>query len=373
MAYYVLYIGYVRRIFLFPGVCYLCISAYRRQIMKIVIDSAIPFVRGVFEPFARVDYVPGVEIDRDRVCDADALIVRTRTMCNERLLGGSRVKMIATATIGFDHIDTGYCASRGIRVATAAGCNARGVLQYISTVLVWLSRRYGFAPQEKTVGVVGVGNVGSLVADYASGFGFKVLCCDPPRKRAEGLADFVSLEELASRADIITFHTPLIADGEDKTLDMVDAALLSSMCPGSFVINSSRGEVVDERALLEVVQRGGLGGCVIDTWRHEPHINPHLLYETLLSTPHVAGYSVQGKAMASAMSVRAVAGEFGLPLMEWYPEGVKRPVPEKISWEKLYPEALQLFDIAALSSELKSSPQRFEDMRNNYDYREEYF
>ena len=148
--------------------------------MKIIADSAIPFLQGVLEPWAEVRYLPGSEIAPEEVRDADALLIRTRTRCDERLLGGSRVRLIATATIGFDHIDTAWCAAHGIRVCTAAGCNARGVLQWAGAVLAHPARTQGWQPAGRTLGVVGVGHVGSLVKEYAETWGFRVLCCDPP-------------------------------------------------------------------------------------------------------------------------------------------------------------------------------------------------
>ena len=176
--------------------------------MKIIADSAIPFLQGVLEPWAEVRYLPGAEITPEEVRDADALLIRTRTRCDERLLGGSRVRLIATATIGFDHIDTAWCAAHGIRVCTAAGCNARGVLQWAGAVLAHLARTQGWQPAGRTLGVVGVGHVGSLVKEYAETWGFRVLCCDPPREAREHCG-FLPLEEVARQADILTFHTPL--------------------------------------------------------------------------------------------------------------------------------------------------------------------
>lgn len=176
--------------------------------MKVIIDSAIPFIKGVLEPFAEVVYTPGDNFTTELVADADALIIRTRTRCNRELLEGSKVKFIATATIGFDHIDCRYCADNGIEVATAAGCNARGVLQWVAAVLVRLAKRENFTPSQRTLGIVGVGNVGSLVKQYAERWGFKVVCCDPPRQQRENL-DFVSLQELVPQVDILTLHTPL--------------------------------------------------------------------------------------------------------------------------------------------------------------------
>ena len=276
--------------------------------MKIIADSAIPFLQGVLEPWAEVRYLPGAEIAPEEVRDADALLIRTRTRCDERLLGGSRVRLIATATIGFDHIDTAWCAAHGIRVCTAAGCNARGVLQWAGAVLAHLARTQGWQPAGRTLGVVGVGHVGSLVKEYAETWGFRVLCCDPPREAREHCG-FLPLEEVARQADILTFHTPL----DDTTRRMAGDALFARMKPGAVILNSSRGEVVDGAALL----RSGLA-CVLDVWEHEPAIDRRLLARTLLATPHIAGYSEQGKANATAMSVDTLARFFGLPLAGWY-------------------------------------------------------
>ena len=329
----------------------------------VVIDSAVPFLRGVLEPWAEVRYVPGAEITPDVVRDADALIVRTRTRCDQRLLAGSRVRIIATATIGFDHIDTAWCAARGIRVATAAGCNARGVLQWVAAVLAHLARREGWHPSEKTLGIVGVGHVGSLVKAYAESWGFRVVCCDPPREAQEHCG-FLPLHEVARRADLLTFHVPL----DDTTRHMADAALLATLKPGATLLNSSRGEVVDGHALLACGR-----ACALDVWEQEPCLDPALLARATLATPHIAGYSEQGKATASAMAVAAVARVLQLPVADWYPPQAAPPAPRPISWPELCTTIDRAFDIAAQSDLLKAHPADFERMRDEYAYRREYF
>ena len=235
--------------------------------MKIVIDSAIPFIAGVLEPYAEVVYASGDSFTPELVADASALVVRTRTRCNRELLEGSKVEAIATATIGFDHIDLEYCKEHNIEVTTAAGCNARGVLQWVAAVLVMLARRDGFTPAERTLGIVGVGNVGSLVKQYAESWGFKVICCDPPRQARENL-DFVTLEQLLPQTDILTLHTPL----DSTTRAMINDRTLSLLRPNAVIINASRGEVVETAALL----RSGLE-CAIDVWENEPNIDKTLL------------------------------------------------------------------------------------------------
>lgn len=331
--------------------------------MKFVIDSAIPYLQGVLEPYAQVVYLPGREIGAADVRDADALIVRTRTRCDASLLSGSRVRMIATATIGFDHIDLPWCAAQGIEVTTAAGCNARGVLQWVAAVLEALSRHQGWTPKQKTLGIIGVGHVGSLVKSYAELWGFRVLCCDPPREERERCG-FLPLEEVARKADLVTFHTPLDA----TTRHMGNKTLLRQMKPDAVVINSSRGEVVDNEALYASGHP-----CVLDVWENEPDLHPGLLERALLATPHIAGYSQQGKANAAAMSIAALARRFALPLDGWYPSEVTPSAPCPISWERLGSTIRDAYDIEAESRRLKSHPEDFETLRDHYAYRKEYF
>lgn len=329
----------------------------------IVADSAIPYLQGVLEPWADVRYLPGREIAPEEVREADALVIRTRTRCDERLLNGSAVRLIVTATIGFDHIDTDWCASHGIRVVTAAGCNARGVLQWIGAVLAHLSKTEGWQPAERTLGIVGVGHVGTLVETYARSWGFRVLCCDPPREARERCG-FLPLDTLAREADLLTFHTPL----DPSTRHMAGRELFEKMKPGATVINSSRGEVVDSEAL-----KASGRPCVLDVWEHEPDLDRTLLERSLLATPHVAGYSAQGKAVATALSVAALTRFFDLPLGAWYPPGVPLPSPAAITWQELCGTIGDAYDIAAESRLLKADPGGFERMRDEYRYRREYF
>lgn len=354
--------------------------------MKITIDSGIPFIKGIFEPFAEVRYIPGKQIDASTIRDCDAMIIRTRTRCDKNLLENSRIRMIATATIGFDHIDLEYCRRNGIEVATAAGCNSRGVLQWVSSVLAKLSEQDGWLPTQRTLGVVGVGHIGSLVAEYASRWGFRVLCCDPPRQRAEkerllsegrneadgATAGFVPFETLAAQSDIITFHVPLQREGDDATWHITDKAFFEIIKPGATILNSSRGEVVDNALLREAVEAGHCRAC-LDVWEHEPDIDRRLLASALVSTPHIAGYSAQGKANATAMAVAAVARHFGLPVERFYPETVERIQPRPIGWDEMKRTIGKYCDIDAESAPLRNFPERFEALRDNYRYRQEYF
>ena len=330
--------------------------------MKIVIDSAIPFIKGVLEPFAEVVYVAGDSFTPQIVADADGMIVRTRTHCNRELLDGSKVEFIATATIGFDHIDMEYCRNHGIKVTTAAGCNARGVLQWVAAVLVALSKRESFVPSERTLGIVGVGNVGKLVKHYAESWGFKVLCCDPPRQEREKL-DFLQLEQLLPQVDILTLHTPL----DSSTRGMIDSKMLSMLHNNAVIINASRGEVVCSSALLERNIT-----CALDVWENEPNINTQLLERAFVTTPHIAGYSLQGKANATAMSVGALADHFQLPLKGWYPSQCSPTIPMEIDWRELCQTIDNYCNLENESAPLKNGGN-FESLRNSYHYREEYF
>lgn len=337
--------------------------------MNIVIDDKIPFIRGVFEPFAEVVYLPGGKISTADVRDADALVIRTRTRCDATLLDGSAVRMIATATIGYDHIDMNYCLSRGIRVSTAAGCNARGVVQWVFAALLAM----GVKPQGTTLGIIGVGNVGSAVREIAENTGFRVVCCDPPRRaRGEaGTEDFVSLPELLGMADVVTTHVLL----DDATRGMVSTDFFATARPGLVFLNSSRGEVVDESALKAAIRNGVVSRAAIDVWNREPQIDRELLGMAAIATPHIAGYSLQGKAMGTAMSVRSVAAFFGLPMApDWYPDGVRGQHPRPgITWAEIARDMPQYYRILDDDAALRKNPERFEELRGDYCFREEFF
>ena len=343
--------------------------------LKIVADSDIPFLEGVLDSYADVVFKKGAEISPADVRDADALLARTRTRCDAALLGGSRVRFIGTATIGYDHIDTDYCRRHGIEVAAAAGCNARGVLQYVMGALAELSRKEGWRPEEKTIGIVGVGNVGGLVAEYAANLGFRVLLCDPPKEETyPGNAFYIPLDELLPQSDIVTLHVPLNRSGKYQTLGMACDTFFGKMREGAVFINTSRGEVVEDGALIDALGSGRIGAAVIDTWNGEPFINGELLDMATFATPHIAGYSIQGKANGTAAVVRALGRRFGLPLTGWYPPQAKpAAVNPDITWEELQRTIGAHFDIAAETAALKARPELFEEFRCHYRYREEYF
>jgi erythronate-4-phosphate dehydrogenase len=291
---------------------------------SIVIDNKIPFIQGVLEPYAAVSYCEGTEINRGSVSNADALIVRTRTRCDEALLENSSVNFIATATIGTDHIDTVYCDANAIFWTNAAGCNSGSVYQYIASALAWLFRERDCNLESSTLGVVGCGHVGSKIVRLGRLLGMRVLVCDPPLQRTQG-GDLVSLDYVLQNADIVTLHTPLTRQGEDCTFHLIDADKLKMVKPATWLINSSRGEVVDGDALQMALQDNMLQGAILDVWEHEPDISTGLLGNVTLATPHIAGYSADGKATATAMSVQALSRFFNLPLAGWQPNMIPPP------------------------------------------------
>lgn len=350
--------------------------------MKIVIDDKIPFIRGVFEPYADVVYSAGRAITAQTVADADALIVRTRTKCNSQLLKGSSVRIIASATIGYDHIDTQWCESENIRWVNAPGCNSGSVMQYIVASLFYLAAKNSLDLRSMTLGVVGVGNVGSKVVRAAKAIGMNVLQNDPPRKRREGLKDFISLDKLLSDSDIVTVHVPLNRNGHDKTCYLINSRNLAEMKNDSMLINTSRGEVVDNRALLAALSKDQISGAVLDVWEGEPEADPALIKLVDLATPHIAGYSVDGKANATVIVVREVAEILSLPLSEWQPESLPKPQDPLIDLtvnagnntsaglagiavNKTYP--VREDDIL-----FRGDPMKFEYFRDNYRTRREF-
>ena len=342
--------------------------------MKIVADKNIPFLEGVFEPYCEVAYVAGKEITRADLVDADALIIRTRTRCDARLLEGTPVKIIATATIGMDHIDFDYCNAHKIEVHNAQGCNAGGVAQYVFSALFGVAARKAMLLKGSAMGIIGVGHVGSLVADMARKLGFRLFLCDPPRAAAEGPDGFCSLEELLDNCQIVTMHTPL----DETTRAMANDNFFNRMQPGAIFINASRGEVVDDGALKRHIPK--LGAVVIDTWNNEPDIDAELVDMVDIATPHIAGYSYQGKQNGTAMSVRAVARHLGIvQLYNFFPRSDyadEQPL-------KLDVAGMSQGEIAAIFQYnypvftddfiLRMNPENFEKIRTDYQYRREFY
>lgn len=323
--------------------------------MKVIVDNKIPYIKEAINHIAdEVVFLPGADFTKEAVKDADALIVRTRTRCNRELLEGTQVKFIATATIGYDHIDTEYCREAGITWTNCPGCNAGSVEQYVRSVLDLLQRKKGLDLKNATIGIVGVGHVGSRVARTAKLLGMRVLLNDPPRAD-KGETGFVDLATIARECDVITFHTPLIQEGTYRTYHLVDKGFLFSLKRVPYLINSSRGEVVDTASLLASLAAGKVKDVVIDTWENEPRISRDLLEAAFLATPHIAGYSADGKANATRMSLEALCRFFGM----------------EVEFEITPPEGPSDYDPTRDSEWLKADPEKFEWFRGNYPIRRE--
>jgi len=356
--------------------------------MKIVADPNIPFVEEAFGSLGDIVLAPGRQINAATALDADVLLVRSVTPVNAALLDGSRVRFVATATIGTDHVDEACLRERGIGFASAAGSNANSVAEYIVAALLELSHRQGFRLRDQTLGVVGVGNVGSRVVRYAEALGMRVLPNDPPRQRAERLSRFVPLERVLAEADLVTLHVPLTRTGADVTFHLVDRARLAALeGRRSVLVNTARGAIVDNQALLKAIDGERVRGTVLDVWENEPDISPELLDVADIGTPHIAGYSFDGKVNGTQMIYRAVCQFFGIPLT-WQPPLPPPDVPrielgvssgdddEDVLWRVVR----RVYDIAVDDAALRKGVRApegiaacFDTLRAVYPMRREFF
>lgn len=340
--------------------------------MKIVADSKIPFLKGLLEPVAQeVLYVPGSDITNEVLRDAQVLLTRTRTRCDRHLLQGTAVKFIGTATIGTDHINLDYCSHNGITVVNAPGCNAPAVAQWVhSTILQWLAAQPAPLDHPLTLGIVGVGHVGSIVARWAHQLGYRVLLNDPPLEEqatdtnSELLtlnSKLIDIYTLHRKCDIITFHTPLTRDGDYPTWHLCDEAFLNGLQRCRLIINAARGAVCDNEALLR-----WQGDIALDCWEGEPNINRELLDKAFVATPHIAGYSLQGKQRGTSMIIEALNRHFG-----WNITPVQASAPLKGA-ENVTPQTIiDSYNPLIDTAHLKSAPTTFESLRNNYPLRNE--
>ncbi len=348
--------------------------------MKILADAHIPYLKGVAEQFGEVEYLPGNKFDRAAIKDKDVLIVRTVTRFDEQILASSKVKLICSATIGYDHIDTEYCDANNIGWRTAPGCNANSVEQYVTASLLHLAHKYGFDLQQQTIGIVGVGNVGSKVAAACQKIGMRVLLNDPPRAEREGNAeDFVSLETIQQEVDIITFHPPLTRDGAHPTYHLADEQFFNNLLRQPFIINSSRGAVVSNKALKVAIEQEQVAGAVIDCWENEPNVDRELLQLVDLGTPHIAGYSADGKWTGTKMSLENINDYFELNRERIELNEIDAPENGQVIDLQHIPEKQQLqhavwhtYQPLRDSNLLKVSPEQFYLFRSHYPLRREY-
>lgn len=342
--------------------------------LKIIAEASVPYLRGVIEELGEVTYLPSSDFTPEAIRDADWLIVRSITKCSPALLSGSRVRLITTATIGFDHIDTEYCDAAGITWCNAPGCNAEAVGQYFAGVISALVVETGFDPKGKVLGIVGVGHVGTVVKRYAEAFGMVCLLNDPPRAEREGAEGFVSLEEIAAQADIITLHTPLTKTGAHPTYHLFDKELTENLKRRPIVINACRGGVTDTEALLEGLARGQIDRVIIDCWEGEPDISTALLDKAFIGTPHIAGFSADGKANGARMCVEAGMDFFGIDrrdlLVRMCPPPPQTPEIDlsDLGKDAVYEALLKTFDPRKVDKALRVGYTDFEPLRRAYDY-----
>lgn len=332
--------------------------------MKIVVDDKIPYIREKLAMLANeVVCLGGADITAADVRDADALVVRTRTRCDESLLADSKVQLVLTATIGYDHLDTAYLQRAGISWANCPGCNSGSVAQYVECSLLLLQRERGLRLQELTLGIVGCGHVGLKVRTVAGRLGMRVLVCDPPL----GNDGFVPLSTLEREADIITFHVPLTPAGPHATWHLADEGFFQRLLRVPIIINTSRGEVVDNQALLAALDEGRVREAVLDVWEGEPRLNEALLQRVFIGTPHIAGYSADGKVNADNMVVDALCRHFGLP----HPGRIAAP---KLPADFRYTgDPLELYNPLKDTEALRHEPEKFEFLRNHYPLRREQY
>ncbi len=355
--------------------------------MKIVADENIPFVADCFGSIGEVEALSGRQITPDSIADADILLVRSITPVNEKLLAGSKVKFVATATIGFEHVDVDYLKSRNIGFASAPGSNANSVAEYIVAALLSVDQKHKTALVGKSIGVVGVGNVGSRVAKKCLSLGMKTLLNDPPLFRQTGDPKYLPLDELFN-CDFITLHTPLTSEGQDKTFHLADEKFFASLKTGCVFINTARGPVHDTTALKTAIQSGKLAAVILDVWENEPNIDCELLRAVDISTPHISGYSLDGKIAGMIMIYNAACEHFGLKPKYKMEDFLPSPTVPQVTIDRADPDEQSLihkivqrvycinrddFNTREIAmAELSKRGKFFDDLRKNYPVRREF-
>lgn len=368
--------------------------------MKIICSTNIPYAEEAFQPLGDLTILAPQEITADRVRDTDVLVIRSTLRVNRALLEGSRVRFVGTATIGTDHLDLAYLDQAGITWCAAPGCNANSVSEYVTAALLCLGQRHGWTLLGKTIGVIGVGNVGRHVVQKAQALGLRVLQNDPPRRKAEDNPVFLPLEQVLAEADILTLHVPLTKTGHYPTWHLADRRFFERLKPGIVLLNAARGATMDSDAFLEARVTGKVACAVLDTWEGEPVFRTDVLAKTDIATPHIAGYSFEGKVMGTVMVYHAVCRFLGLK-PTWTPES--RPLPEgRLPSDGLLPPPLvpeirldpaglseeaalwrivrPVYDIeaddqrlrAGAAADPKTRGAHFEQLRKNYPIRREF-
>jgi len=352
--------------------------------MRILVDENIPQGLDVFSPHGNVQSFSGRKLQSEDLTDVDALILRSITKVNEALLSGTKVRFVGTATIGVDHVDQEYLRKAGIAFASAPGCNSRSVAEYLVAALLHLHVNRGLKLQGQTLGIIGYGNVGKQVAKIATVLGLKILLCDPPLQESGHPGHFLPLSELARQCQILTTHVPLTDSGPHPTFRMLNRKFFASFDSPKALLNTARGEVMDEAGLLWALENKKVTHLVLDVFPGEPRLNPVLAGKADLITPHIAGYSLQGKLNGTAQILSAFCRHFGLSPKT----GVQFPMPRnpEIPWpgiKKNPAEALldivkPSYDITRDDANLRrfladpELPVRFDGLRRNYPERHEF-
>ena len=340
-----------------------------------VADENIPHVGQAFGSLGDVS-VMNAECITDEVCaNADILLVRSVTRVDQSLLSQSRVRFVGSATAGYDHIDQAYLRKQGIQFTHAAGSNADSVVEYVLTALIRLSALKMRPLAGLTLGIVGCGNIGSRLAVRASAFGLHILKNDPPLASA-GHSGFVDLETILAESDIITLHVP----GSSETYHLIEKSALQSMNPGVWLLNTSRGTVIDSAALSEVLDTGRIGATVLDVWENEPIPDLELLQKVTLGTPHIAGHSMDGKLQGTVMLYRAATDYFGIQPSWDFERILQQDLPPPISVDPepnstwLHRLVRRLYDVRAddtrmrmlLNTSNDQAAGQFRRLRRNY-------
>lgn len=355
--------------------------------MKIISDANIPFVAECFSSIGEVKVVGGREITPGIVSDSDVLLVRSITPVGADLLTGSKVRFVATATIGFDHIDVDFLRRNNIGFASAPGSNANSAAEYVIAGLLEMGRMYDIDLEEKSIGIIGVGNVGSRVAKKCAALGMQIYLNDPPLQRETGEAKYLPLDELFD-CDFTTLHTPLTFEGVDKTYHLADEKFFKSLKERCVFVNASRGGVVDSEALKRAIRSGRLRAVVLDVWENEPNIDIELLEMVDIGTPHIAGYSLDGKIAGMIMIYKAVCEYFRLntkfDIEDFLPEptvGRLRIETSTDNEQDALADAVQkIYDVReddvrlrrVLEKSVEKRGEFFDGLRKNYPVRREF-
>ena len=345
------------------------------------------FAEEAFSTLGETMVLPDRQISRAHLQDASALMIRSKNPVNADLLEGTPVEFVGTATAGFDHMDIGYLESKGIAWCAAPGCNANSVAEYVAATICHIAHLRSLSLRDLTIGVIGVGQVGSRVVEKAVAMGMQVLRNDPPLALATGDPVYRPLEEVLAKSDIITLHVPLTREGKFPTYHMCNYHFFEHVKPGCLFINAARGEVVDSESLLLALERGIVGDAVIDTWENEPLVSPELLARVRIATPHIAGYSFEGRLNGTLAVYREACHYFEAEPV-WTPDEAEFPPPIEIacdtrgkSVEGLLCEAIRAAyniceDDAALREAAAMTPDargtHFDRLRRSYRMRREF-